>query len=758
MKEKSLINKLIPHASVAALVIAIIVLIAYLVTIISSSTQYFNDSAQKNAILAFDKDIAAVNDLAEVHYNNLYNIAERLQYASSREEVDEIMGSYIGADEFGGLRYYSQGKSYSVYGNEIETEISADEQIRALSKSKTAGCTDVYEDTYAKTTCIAFFVPVRGSAHVDGVLSIVPARNMISLDDVRQDKTDVIVLIDESGRIYADAAREGEAITTGYNFFDYIDRVTANKDDANTLSDALLEDSEGSYIIGTGATNYTVTYAPIEEFGNHLWLVSISASEGLIAPELTYVRHIIGLLVISIIALGVGVVYAILYRRKSNEAIAAASLTDVALECPNGESFRRRLQEKLPNTKNKYSIAVFSIHNSLFLTEQVGEEKSLELLRFIAKLFENFASEDEFYAFLGDGRFVMLINNVTDHTLKDKIHLITTVSRRNEILTSKNIKLRFDVGVYNVYENRNRTVYQMMECASTASDHNSENTNEMFTMFNEQVSSSMARNDQIEAMMESALENHEFRAFVQPKYNVANDRIDSVETLVRWFDPRRGEYMFPAEFIPLFETNGFIVKLDHFVYLEMLEFISNAAERGDKVVPIAVNVSRVTASNADFLNFYIGNKKKYRIPDGIITLELTESLAMENYDQIAHLVNELHKNGIRCSIDDFGSGYSSFNILNRIPFDELKLDAVFIKSGTNVNRDDTILSTMIGLAKSMNMVVVQEGVETEAMFNKVVSMGVDVVQGYYYAKAIPLEEFKIFVNSNTSIKYKSKVK
>ena len=298
----------------------------------------------------------------------------------------------------------------------------------------------------------------------------------------------------------------------------------------------------------------------------------------------------------------------------------------------------------------------------------------------------------------------------------------------------------------------------MMECASTASDHNSENLGEMFTMFNEQVSSSMARNDQIEAMMESALENREFRAFVQPKYNVANDRIDSVETLVRWFDPRRGEYMFPAEFIPLFETNGFIVKLDHFVYLEMLEFISSSAERGEKVVPIAVNVSRVTASNADFLNFYIGNKKKYRIPDGIITLELTESLAMENYDQIAHLVDELHKNGIRCSIDDFGSGYSSFNILNRIPFDELKLDAIFTKSGGNAQRDDTILSSMIGLAKSMNMVVVQEGVETEAMFNKVVSMGVDVVQGYYYAKAIPLEEFKIFVNSNTSIKYKSKVK
>ena len=155
---------------------------------------------------------------------------------------------------------------------------------------------------------------------------------------------------------------------------------------------------------------------------------------------------------------------------------------------------------------------------------------------------------------------------------------------------------------------------------------------------------------------------------------------------------------------------------------------------------------------------HLGNKNKYRIPDGFITVELTESFAMEDYDKIAHVIEELHKNGIRCSIDDFGSGYSSFNILKRIPVDELKLDSVFAAPSGNVQRDDKILSTMIDLAKSMNMVVVQEGVETENMFNKVVSMGVDVVQGYYYAKAISLEEFKIFVNSNTSIKYKSKVK
>ena len=758
VKKDSPVKKLLSSLGVAGLAIAIIVLVVYLITILSNSRDYFRDSAEKNALFSFDKDVITVEGLADEHYDNLYAIADRLQYATSRTEVNNIMETYVGSEQFGDLRYYSQGQSYSVYGAEINQEMHADEQIRALSQSKTAGCTDVYEDTYVKMTCIAFFVPVRGSAYVDGVLSIVPARNIISLDGVLQDKSDVIVLIDPSGRVYAAAEASDEEITTGNNFYDYVDRVTHNKNDANVLNEAILSGERGAVTIGVGAVNYTIAYTPVEKFGNHLWLVTVSESEGLIAPEHTYVRHIVSLLVVSIVALGVGTVYALLYRRKSKEAIAAATLTDAALDCPNGESFRRRLQEKIANTRQKYSIAVFSIHNYLYINEQLGEEKSLELLAFLAKIFENFLAEDECYGFLGDGRFAMLINNVSNHTLKDRIHIVEKVSARNEMLLSRRIKLTYDVGVYNIFENRNRTVYQMMECAGTAADHNANNVGQLYSLFTEEVSRDIAHNERIEMMMENALSNREFRVFVQPKYNVAHDKIDSVEALVRWFDPNRGEYMFPAEFIPLFESNGFITKLDHYVYLEVLEFISQSAERGDKVVPVAVNVSRVTAGSEDFINFYVGNKKKYRIPDGFITLEITESFAMEDNDKIAYIIDELHKNGMRCSIDDFGSGYSSFNILKRMHVDELKLDAVFAASSGDESRDDKILSSMIDLAKSMDMVVVQEGVESERVFNKVVSMGIDVVQGYYYAKAITLEEFKIFVNSNTSIKYKSKVK
>ena len=131
---------------------------------------------------------------------------------------------------------------------------------------------------------------------------------------------------------------------------------------------------------------------------------------------------------------------------------------------------------------------------------------------------------------------------------------------------------------------------------------------------------------------------------------------------------------------------------------------------------------------------------------------------MENFDKMGEIVDRLHRSGIRCSIDDFGSGYSSFSILKNVRFDELKLDSVFLTDGLDRERDDRILETVIQLAKAVHMDVVQEGVETEEMFRRVSGMGCELIQGYYYAKAIPIEEYRVFIQTNTSIVYKAKVK
>ena len=735
-----------------------VLLVCYLITVVSGTQNFYNESAEKNATITIEEDLARTNALVAVHFQRLYDIVDRIEYAKTRQDVETVIESYIGSDDFGGLRYYSQGKSYAANGALIDEESSGKEYIEALSTSNFAGVSPVYYDKYTELDCIAFFAPVRGSEFVDGILSILPARNVISVDEVINDRASVVAIIDLGGKCFSNTSKDSFVESVGNNFYEFIDKITANKTDSVRISEAALKKEKTAVSISTPGGDYTIAIAPISGFDNNLLLVSMSESEGLIAPELTYIRHIINLLVVSLAALIVGFIYAMLYHRRTKLSLAVASLVDHTLDCSNAEGFRLRMKDLILLRKKRYSVTSIVIRNFIYINEQLGESGSVEMLRAFSGIIESLCTKEECYGYAGDGKFLILMINANSHSVRDKIRLIEAIVNRNTLLSERGIKIRFAAGVYNVTAVNRRTVQEMIDCANTACMYAEDNPNELYSTFTEEVKLEIEHNERIEAMMETSLASREFRLFLQPKYDVQHDCVHSAEALVRWFDPRSGEYRFPSDFIPLFETNGFIVKLDHFVYIEVLEYLSGAAERGEKVVPIAVNVSRVTATSPDFINFYVGNKKKYGIPDGFITLELTESFAMEDYDKISGIISALHNGGMRLAIDDFGSGYSSFSILKSVDVDELKLDSVFMKRGVDLRRDEKLHATMIDLAKYMGMSVVQEGVETKELFDKVVSMGCDVIQGYYYAKAIPLEEFKLFINTNTSIKYKSLVK
>ena len=741
-----------------AFLLVAVLLVFYLVTVVAGCQDFFDESAEKNAAINIEEDLERANALVAVHFDNLYEIADRVKYSKSKQEVEEIIEAYIGSEKFGGLRYYSQGKSYSANGALVTEESSGKEHIEALSAANFAGSSPVYYDKYTELDCIAFFVPVKGSEFVDGVLSIVPARDIINVGEVINDKSSVVAVIDQGGKCFSSTVRETLVESVGNNFYEFIDKLSANKTDSVRISEAALKREKTAVSISTPGGDYTIAIAPISNFDNNLLLVSMSVSEGLIAPELTYIRHIINLLVVALAALVVGFIYAMLYHRRTKLELAVATLVEQSLDCSNAEGFRLRMKDLILLRRRRYSVVSIHIRNFIYVSEQLGESDTSEMLRAFASIIDSLSTKEECYGYAGDGKFLVLMINANSHSVSDKIRLIETIFNRNSLLTERGIKIRFAAGVYNVTAVNRRTVQEMIDCANTACLYSEDNPNELFSLFSEEVKTEIERNEKIESMMESALASREFRLFLQPKYDVKHDCVHSAEALVRWFDPQKGDYLFPADFIPLFETNGFITKLDHFVYIEVLEYLRSAAEKGEKVVPVAVNVSRVTATSQDFINFYVGNKKKYGIPDGFITLELTESFAMEDYEKISGIITALHNGGMRLSIDDFGSGYSSFSVLKQANVDELKLDSVFMKRGVDIRRDDKLHATMIDLAKSMGMSVVQEGVETKELFDKVVSMGCDVIQGFYYAKAIPLEEFKLFINTNTSIKYKSLVK
>ena len=745
---------IIPRIFLALMVVFVV---TYLFSVATGFLPFYNRMATRNAMVDVYKKAEKVDDLIAQRYQDLYDVQAKLTDTSSHDAISAVLETYVGSDTFGDLRYISKGKIYDVKASEVTDEI---EEIQKFSGLNHKACSGKYLDRVIKTSCIAFYIPIVGSDYIDGLVSIVEARNFINVTSILGDTTLAVAVVTTAGDNLGQAVREGLEYSVGNDYYKFIDQIAQNQEMGNEVLLAIRA-GEGVVHITVDGQPHTVAVKALELADNKLFVTALSLSENLILEEMTYLRHTLFLLIIAIASLSASLVYETLYHKNLKKQIKLVSYTYPNIECPNIEQFKVDAINaigKVPIPGRRYSVVAFKISGYMSMLNHFGEVDTEDIVRQAAKIFAGLCEYEEAYAYLGNGAFVMCLKHGDDKSFSRRIGIIKAISVKNQSALDRNLRLRFLIGVCHAFGGTRGTVAEMVEKALIASDIAKEKTNRTFIVYDLKVNERLAKDEKIESMMEDGLKNGDFKLFLQPKYNIKQDKADSAEALVRWFDRERADYIFPAEFISLFEINGFIVKLDHYVYLEVLKYFKRAVERGEKILPISVNVSRVTASMKDFLDFYIENKKKYNVGDGFIVLEFTESFAADDNENILRIVEALHKNGIGCSLDDFGSGFSSFNVLKSIPFDEIKLDKCFIDAGYNATNDEIMLKSMIDLAKSLGMRIVQEGVETEEMFNKIKLYGCDVAQGFYYAKAIPVEEYRIFIDTNTSIIYKSKVK
>ncbi len=740
-----------------ALAIAILFVFVYIITVLTSSFTFFERAAKQNSLTELEEDLYQTELSAKTHFDNLYAIAESIQFATQKEQVENVLTGYVGSEQFGTLRFCSNGVSYTVEGAPLDQETGGDELIKELRDSKAQGCTEVFFDSYYGYDCIAFFIPIRGSTVVDGLISIVPARNIISLENSLGDKASVAVLIDKNGKVLTSKITDGFEYSVGNDLYEFVAKFTTDKDEINTLGEAVRSGKTSACILNTNSGQYVAAMKTVKNFSDKYTFLTLSQRDGLIGDESDYISHVITLIVIASLVIAIGVISVIAYSKKMRQAVDSASFVDPIVGCANLEMFKEKAKEQLQNKEKQFAVGVFEIRRYKSLKESYKPGEVAEFLQYISKVLKTFCQPRETYGYMGNAKFIQLLRYEDEQSIKDRVHLIEVMVEKHEFFGSDKSKKKFDIG-FSLTKNVKRNIEELIEGATIACNNVKNDVNAPYLIFTEEVSAERARNYQIETEMETALQNGDFRLFLQPKYNVKKDCVDSAEALVRWFDPKTGDYRFPAEFIGIFETNGFIKKLDHYVYIEALKTLSNAAQKGEKIVPISVNVSLLTVNDKDFLDFYISEKKNYRVGDGFIGVELTEGFAMGDYAHIRDIVTTLRENGIRCSLDDFGAGYASLGALKNIPVDELKLDRLFLKAGVNDEYDNVLLETIITLGKSMGIKVVQEGIETKEMFDDIIKKGCDVIQGYYYAKAISVEEYRLFINSNTSIKYKSLVK
>ncbi len=241
--------------------------------------------------------------------------------------------------------------------------------------------------------------------------------------------------------------------------------------------------------------------------------------------------------------------------------------------------------------------------------------------------------------------------------------------------------------------------------------------------------------------METAFRNHEFAVYMQPKVDLHNCRIAGAEALVRWIKPD-GTMIFPNEFVPVFEKNKTITLLDYYVYDEVCKYLSNRIKLGERPINISMNVSRVHLYSIDQMISYVRSLlKKYEIPPHLLEFELTETVFTDTVDDTVRLMSELRELGVKVSMDDFGSGYSSLNVLTKLPLDVLKLDKEFLRDFEKDSDEKIIIPGIIDMAKKLNLHVVCEGVETKEQVDFLRDVECDIAQGYYYAKPMPLDTF-----------------
>ena len=406
------------------------------------------------------------------------------------------------------------------------------------------------------------------------------------------------------------------------------------------------------------------------------------------------------------------------------------------------EFFYQKVRERLDeNPEKEYSIVCSDIENFKLYNEVFGRQAGDRLLQEGAAKSREMIGESGICGRYGADCFLFLQERERERLDRERFFDKTVYSEHPEKMKDVSVK-------WGVYEITDRTVpvEQMCDRALLTADSIKGQYNKNFAVYDEVLHDRLLREKNITDAMETALAEEQFVVYIQPKYSLNENCMAGAEALVRWIHPEWG-FMSPGEFIPLFEKNGFIPRLDAYIWERVCMELRNWKEKGYPLLPISVNVSRADVFQANLVGTLLELTKKYDVDPAYLHLEITESAYMESPDQIISAVEELRKLGFIIEMDDFGSGYSSLNVLSQMKLDILKLDMKFIQNEIAKPMEQSILNDVINMAHRMHLSTVAEGVETLEQLERLRAIGCDYVQGYFLAKPMPIPQFEVLLKA-----------
>lgn len=419
-----------------------------------------------------------------------------------------------------------------------------------------------------------------------------------------------------------------------------------------------------------------------------------------------------------------------------NDDLKYTVMVDHMTGIANGTGFRTKARKLLDDNPNKkYVLYAGNVNKLKNVNDLYGSEMGDKVLCYIAKRLSEITDGIGVCGRMGGGVFSLIMEDDPKYTEPFEAY---------EAVNCRHLGVYFPVtirfGVYRI-DDRGLRLGDIMNLCTYAADKTTNRTRNSYIEYTESMRHEMQIETDITLKMRDAMANGEFVIYLQPQYNHHTGKIVGAEALSRWVE-KGGTIISPGLFIPVFEKNGFIRDMDKYVWENSFRLVEEWEKSGKPQVPISVNISRISLETDEIVAILGMLSEKYPVDKNHIYFEITESAYMSDLDKLTERIQMIKDLGFKIAMDDFGSGYSSLNSLKDIPIDVLKLDMGFLRGGTNIERGNEIIAHMIDMAKALGLKIVAEGVETKEQADFLTERGVDVIQGFYYARPMSLSDYE----------------
>lgn len=610
----------------------------------------------------------------------------------------------------------------------------SDQPVIEAVMNGTLGLSDIMHDRLADEDIVLYATPVYQDDEIVGVMGA--TRSVDSFSTIIQQPLfgthGLNLVIRQSGEVILAL---DEILQEQGNFLEMInfDSQTRKK-----LEQAIATQSAYTFSFEDSGRQY---WGTINTLGYNDWyLVSVVPADYINQGYQPMMFVFIVTILLLIIVFSFLLLYTNHIRHVSTQRIERLAYYDDITGAYNTHKFMELAAARLSEDKN-YALVLLDLHGFKFINASFGFSVGDRLLCGVSDILSRALGADEIYYHRFADQFGFLLHTQDESVIRKRVTAIMDTISAFELVPGDSHPIHCYCGIKVNQSNSNELNIGLMQDRAAAALAQVKNLHGNHLAFYDHTLLERAQHkNHIEQYMHAALRNREFIAYLQPKYDLHTEHIVSAEALVRWQRPD-GSLVPPGDFIPIFEQNGFITQLDLYIFEEVCRTQRRWLDEGLPIVPISVNQSRLLFYQKNYLETVHGLVSKYDLDPKYIIIEVTESLATNKAEEIASVISGLHALGFSVSMDDFGSGYSSLNVLRKLSIDELKLDRDFLSSTELETRSRIILRNILELARELHITTVCEGVETRIQADQLRDMGCDIAQGYFFSRPIDIESF-----------------